>query len=89
MIFKDFYHTCNIETFPRKLIKDFELKLQWQCAGLLENFLELQKAANLQDSSLIDWKVILWYNELMIMGLLMDTGGGSGQATPYFVWRWP
>ena len=67
MIFKDFYHTCNIETFPRKLIKDFELKLQWQCAGLLGNFLELQKAANLQVSSLIDWKVKLSYKVLMMM----------------------
>ena len=28
MIFKDFYHLCNIETFQRKLIKSFELKLQ-------------------------------------------------------------
>ena len=28
MIFKYFYHMCNNETFPRNLIKDFELKLQ-------------------------------------------------------------
>ena len=54
MIFQDLYHMCNIETFPRKLIKKFELKLQWQCAGLLGSFLKLQKAANLLGSSLID-----------------------------------
>ena len=28
MIFKYFHHMCNIETFRRNLIKDFELKLQ-------------------------------------------------------------
>ena len=49
MIFEDFYDMCNIETE-----KKFELKFQWQCAGLLGSFLKLQKAANLQGSSLID-----------------------------------
>ena len=62
-----FLSTCNIETFPRNQIKYFELNLQWKCAGLLGNFLELQKAANLQVSSLIDWLVKLSYKELMMM----------------------
>ena len=54
MIFEDFYHMCYIEMFLRKLLKKFELKLQWQCAGSLGSFLKLQKATNLQGSSLID-----------------------------------
>ena len=54
MILNNFYHMWNIERFPRKLLKDFELKLQWQCAGLLGSFLKLQKASNLQGSSLIE-----------------------------------
>ena len=54
MIIKYFYHMCSTETFPKKTIKNLELKLQWQCAGLLGSFLKLQKAANLQGSSLID-----------------------------------
>ena len=66
MIFKDFYHMCNIKTFLRKLINRFELKLQWQCAGLLGSLLKLHKAANLQGSSLIGEKV------LMMMGVLID-----------------
>ena len=64
MIFKDFYHLCNIKTFLRTLIN--ELKLQWQCAGLLGSLLKLHKAANLQGSSLIGEKV------LMMMGVLVD-----------------
>ena len=47
---KYFYHMCSTETFPKKTIKNLELKLKWQCAGLLGSFLKLQKAANLQGS---------------------------------------
>ena len=54
MTLNDFYHMCYIETFPRILIKKFALKLQCQWAGLLGSFLILQKAANLQGSSLVD-----------------------------------